>query len=545
MAFTPREFNQILTEMIAYVRTNTIISDFSIGSVARTILEAAAIEDDEQYFQMVQLLDAFSVLNAEGSDLDLRVKDFNIFRQPAKAAFGRVVFFNDNLTSDSLGLDSPAGSTTLELFSSEGFPLPSPSYSIRLAEGTAREQDLLVISLVGTQLTLSAPTTVDFVIGDTVAVLTGAVGTTINAGESVVAPPTSTQFARTYITQEIAFIEPGNKFSNSVQVKSVDVGANGNVGRGRITTFSGGRPFSGAGVTNLAAIEGGVNSERDEDLRVRALRKIQALSRGTPLSLKEESVGVEDPATGQRVVSSNILESLVDDEVLVYIDDGSGLNPDRVNFPSDSLDGGTGVGAGTVALADASDFPTSGFLFIESAGGASEILEYSNVTGNILALSTPAANAHVDNDIVFFAEVVTFAAETGQRRFRLQNPPIIRNSDRVFIKPPASYWEELVRGTDYLLNRGIGDLELVDPAGLFSGSQVAVKYDYYTNLVAQVQKVLEGDLGDPTGFPGVKAAGVHLSVEAPVPRRITVEASISAEDGFVETDLVGDVSTPI
>jgi uncharacterized phage protein gp47/JayE len=546
MAFTPREFNQILTEMIAYVRTNTIVSDFSVGSVARTILESAALEDDEQYFQMVQLLDAFSILTSEGSDLDLRVKDFNIFRQPAKSAFGRVTFFDDNLTSDQVALDAPAGSTVLTLFATEGFPIPTPSYVIRVAEGTTKEQDLEVIGLnsAGNQLTLSAPTTIDFVIGDSIAVLTGAVGKTVGAGENVQSPPTTTQFARTYVTQEAAFIEPGNRFSNTVQVKSVDVGVNGNVGAGRITTFTGGLPFSGAGVTNITAIEGGVDEESDAALRVRALRKIQALSRGTPLSLKEESIGVEDPATGQRVVSSNILESLVDDEVLVYIDDGSGLNPDRVNFPEDALDGAAGIGVGTITLDDASDWPSSGFLFIET-GLDSEIVEYDLKTGNTLELSTPLVNAHLDGDIVFFIDVVSLAAETGQRRFRLQNIPVIRNSERIFVKPPAAPWKQLVRDVDYKLNRGTGDFEIVDPAGLFAGTQVAAKYDYYTNLVAQVQKVLEGDINDPNSFPGVKAAGIHLAVEAPIPRFITVEASISALDGFVETDLVDDVVTVI
>ena len=53
MAFQPRSFPQILAEMIAYVQSNTVVSDFNVGSVARTLLEAAALEDDEQYFQMV------------------------------------------------------------------------------------------------------------------------------------------------------------------------------------------------------------------------------------------------------------------------------------------------------------------------------------------------------------------------------------------------------------------------------------------------------------------------------------------------------------
>jgi hypothetical protein len=56
--------------MIAYVQTRTAISDFNVGSVIRTVLEAAALEDDEQYFQMVQLLDLFSFMSAAGEDLD-------------------------------------------------------------------------------------------------------------------------------------------------------------------------------------------------------------------------------------------------------------------------------------------------------------------------------------------------------------------------------------------------------------------------------------------------------------------------------------------
>ena len=55
MAFVPRSFVEILTDMIAYVQFRTGISDFTVGSIVRTVLEASALEDDEQYFQMVQL----------------------------------------------------------------------------------------------------------------------------------------------------------------------------------------------------------------------------------------------------------------------------------------------------------------------------------------------------------------------------------------------------------------------------------------------------------------------------------------------------------
>ncbi len=544
MAFTPREFNQILSDMISYVRVNTTVTDFSIGAVVRSTLEAAALEDDEQYFQMVQLLDAFSVLTAKGSDLDRRVKDFNIFREPAKSAFGKVFFFDKNLTSDSVSLDSPSGSTTITLFSSENFPLPSPSYVIRVGEGTSRVQDLTVTghTPAGNLLTLSVPTTEDFFIGDRVSLLEGAVGKTINAGESVQAPPTSSQFAKTYITQEAAFIEPGNFTSSQVAITSVDVGVVGNVSASRIKAFIATPPFSGAGVTNPAAVEGGTDEENDAALKLRALQKIQSLSRGTKLALKAESIGIEDPATGQRVVSSNILEPLVGSDVQVFVDDGSGFTVDVVELPSATIvDPAPLLGAVSIVLdaPGAALFPTSGHILIKvgPTGSTTELVEYGSKVGNELFLSTPLTQVHVSGEIVDFVDVVTLSAETGQRRFKIPTFPIRTDTELIFLKPPAADWAPLKRDTDYVINRGTGEFELVSAIGAFLGTQIVSNHIFYTNLIARVQKVLEGDIKDSTAFPGVKAAGIFLSVETPSRLEVPVVASISAEDGFTELDL--------
>ncbi len=543
MAFSPREFNQILSDMISYVRVNTTVTDFSIGAVVRSTLEAAALEDDEQYFQMVQLLDAFSVLTAKGSDLDRRVKDFNIFREPAKSAFGKVVFFDKNLTSDSVSLDSPSGSTTIALFSSENFPLPSPSYVIRVGEGTARVQDLTVTGHTpsGNLLTLSVPTTEDFFIGDRVSLI-GAAGRTINAGESVQAPPTSSQFAKTYITQEAAFIEPGNFSSSKVAITSVDVGVTGNVSASRIKTFIATPPFSGAGVTNPAAVEGGTDEENDAALKLRALQKIQSLSRGTKLALKAESIGIEDPATGQRVVSSNILEPLVGSDVQVFVDDGSGFTVDTVILPAATVAAPAPLlGAVSIVLdaANVALFPTSGHILIRVAptGGTTELVEYASKVGNELFLSTPLAFAHGLDETVDFVDVITLSAETGQRRFKVPTFPVVLNSELIFLKPPAADWAPLSRDVDYVINRGTGEFELVSSLGAFLGTQIVSNHVFYTNLIARVQKVLEGDINDSNSFPGVKAAGIFLSVETPLRLEVTVVASISAEDGFSEGDL--------
>ncbi len=72
-----------------------------------------------------------------------------------------------------------------------------------------------------------------------------------------------------------------------------------------------------------------------------------------------------------------------------------------------------------------------------------------------------------------------------------------------------------------------------------------VSYTFYTNLIEQVQRVLEGDLDDPLNFPGVKAAGIFLRVEAPTAVEITVRATLSAIEGFAEADLADPVRRSI
>ena len=104
------------------------------------------------------------------------------------------------------------------------------------------------------------------------------------------------------------------------------------------------------------------------DFRARAVDKLQSLSRGTVLSLKAASVGVVDSTTGQRVISSNVLEDFaaVPDEVIVYVDDGTGLVADVVSLASDALDANIIAGATTILLNDASGFPSTGFVLIDT-----------------------------------------------------------------------------------------------------------------------------------------------------------------------------------
>lgn len=538
MAFVPRTYTQIIVDMIAYVQDSTGITDFTVGSVVRTLLEAAALEDDEQYFQMVQLLDIFSYTTASGEDLDRRLADFNIFRASATASFGTVLFTNSNLTTDSAAIDAPASSTHVQVFDSTGFP---PFGDIRVGERTSNAQDLTYLSLdtATNTFTLDAPTTADIVIGSRVSLTSGVSAQVIPSGYAVQAPATATELSKSYTTNETATISVGNYYSNQVGINSDISGSSGNTGAGRITQFVGSPPFSGAGVTNPAALSGGTSRESDQDFRARAVERLQSLSRGTVLALKSYSVGVTDLATGQRVISSNVLEdfSAMPEEVIVYIDDGTGFSPDTVIIPTTTLSADISLNDYTILVADGSAFSTSGYILV----GDVFMAKYVFVNGNIITLEEPAPAAVSwlgDPVLVRKVNLIEDSTENGQRRFSLQNFPVVRGSYRIFIKDPGvPTWEQLEDNTDYVLNKGTGEFSIVSLSGLALGTQVVSNYSYYTNLVAETQKVLEGSSGNSVTYPGVKAAGVFLTVEAPVFKRITVRVTLSAEDTFLESTL--------
>jgi uncharacterized phage protein gp47/JayE len=550
MAFVARTFEQILEDMVAYVQATTIISDFNVGSVARTILEAAALEDDEQYFQMTQLLDLFRVTTARGADLDRRLADFGIFRRGATTASVRLRFFDKNLRTDRLGSDVSAGSLALQLFDSSVFPNTGFPYVVRVGEGTIRLQDFNVTAndLLSNVLTIDSAVVTDLEVGDRVALVTGASAHTIPAATSVRAPATTSQRAVLFSTQEPAFIVPGSFFSNEVRAKAETSGTSGNISAQRITQFVGGPPFPGSGVINLGRSGGGTDRESDSEFRKRALRDLQGLSRGTPLALQSASIGVTDTNTGQRSISASVVEDFTNNEVFVYIDDGTGLVPSITSLPVSSLSSSESIGNTAISLVSTLDFPSSGFVLIEqdASSNPSELVEYvsKNDATNTLSLGSALSFNHDISSSVLFCDVVTTASETGRRRFNLQNFPIVRGTERVF-KNAGSGWEELSPTADYKLNKGTGELQLVDPAGLRAAGQLVASYNYYTNLIATVQKVLEGSPTEATSFPGVKAAGVFLSVEAPTIRRVEVIMSIRASRGFREEDIAPLVRSQI
>lgn len=542
MAFVPRTFETILADMIAHVRANTSLTDFSIGSVIRTILEAAALEDDEQYFQMVQLLDSFSYNTATGTELDERAADFNVTRLTSAAATGFVRFQNESLDTDFLQFNAASAAVSLVLTDSDDFPTSGFPYTVRVGEGTPQVEDVTITANTTATETLTCSALANnHTAGERVSLVTGGSDLDISSGTSVQVPSSGTSSPIIFQTGELVTIVAGDFESNLASITAVENGSQGNVAAGSVTQFSGSPPFAGAGVSNPSNTGGGRDTETDPELRDRLRARLNELSKGTPLAVESSVKGLEDVTTGQRVVTSQLLENFETNEHQLFIDDGTGFLPTTIVMARSTLDTTYGAPTGTLSMVDTSSFPASGFVIVSPADPSqAELVRYTSKSdvANDLTLSAATTLSHDSGDEVILVDALPLAEE-GQNFFQLSDFPIQENDFEIYDNSSGQY---LLRteGTDYFLNRTNGQLQYFG-AGLPAGTQVAPHYTHFTGLVKLAQKVVNGDKDDPVNFPGYSAAGIIVHIDTPTIRQITVVMSISVKDGFDETEIRDDV----
>lgn len=550
--FTPRAFETILTDMVAHVRANTTLTDFTIGSIIRTILEAAALEDDEQYYQMVQLLDDFSFNTASGADLDKRAADFNVLRLTATPAFGQVRFLNDALTTNSLQFSTVIGAIQVYLVKSDDFPVSGFPYTVRIGEGTSQVEDAIVSANNTTleRLTVAALANAHS-IGDRVSLVSGAV-IPVTSGVTVQVPAQGDNLPIIFQTKEAATITAGNYYSNFVDVVASDSGTIGNVGAGKISQFTGGSPFPGASVTNPTNTSSGRDRETDREFRSRLKARIQALAKGTKVAIEGAVKGVEDPVSGQRVVSAKLVESFTDQQHKLYIDDGTGLIPTTVimgNSTVVAVPSPLPLGTSVIPVASVASFPASGLILISPENSSqAEVLPYSskNTVANTLTLTAPSVTTrfHDHLDEVLLVDNLG-VAELGQNYFQLTQYPVRANTIELYDDSSGTGNFRLrVSGTDYFLNRTNGQIEYYG-VGLPAGTKVYANYTYYTGLLALVQKVVNGSPTDSANYPGVAAGGVIIYVDVPVIRSISILAAIAVDVGYDEDVLKNSVKLAI
>ena len=330
--------NQILSSMIAKLLAETGVSDINPGSIILTLLELAATEDFNQYYQMLNIIRNYNLDTTTGSDLDDRAFEYGLTRLSAVAATGKIrvqrpASFEKVSTLVYTGLPAPvSGDTTLRVNDASNV-LFSTSGTLIIGRGTANEEEITystapVDNTNYWEFTVS-PFSNDHNLDDTV-ILKQGTDQLIPAGTNVRVLGTSNSPEISFtITQDVTLLS-GEAEVDNVDISSNTIGSIGNIPTESITgedAFAS-PPFTGARATNDSKFTTGRDLETDEELRDRIKSHIQSLSKGTATALQTAIVGATDEESAKRVVSANIIEpTLLTDPVKIYIDDGTGFEP--------------------------------------------------------------------------------------------------------------------------------------------------------------------------------------------------------------------------
>jgi hypothetical protein len=149
-----------------------------------------------------------------------------------------------------------------------------------------------------------------------------------------------------------------------------------------------------------------------------------------------------------------------------------------------------------------------------------------------------------DDSFITTPDTIIASAAGGEVEFFTSQKPIRDDlAFTLYINAAA-----LTRGTDYVLEPTEGQIVLdstVYPTGLTASDTVTAEYRYYTGLIQATQRLINGDQSDPLRYPGVKAEGIQVIVQAPTVLFQTVTASIAVLDGFDPVKVAANVSQAI
>jgi uncharacterized phage protein gp47/JayE len=269
--------------------------------------------------------------------------------------------------------------------------------------------------------------------------------------------------------------------SGNVSSAMESAGLAGNVAAGTLTQFKGLRPSGIDAVTNLAGFVGGADKETDDSFRARIKNFVSTLSRCTPQALETAALLVST-TSGQRIVFARTVEDPIKlGRVYLYVDDGTGAAETNASVVGEILTSGPSF-PGNVAL-----------------GG--EVYLYAN--------NFPIKDSATIN--------------------------IVRNVTTLVRDDPGP--------NGFTLNSASGQVFL--NTALVAGDAVTADYTYFTGILKEVQKVIDGDVTNPTVYPGWRAAGVLVLVRVPTVLTVTIVANIVVLDGYSQATVAANVATAV
>jgi hypothetical protein len=277
VAFQVKKFDSIVASMINWISsTTTKITDFNVGSVVRTLLEAVAMELEELYYQL-------QLATEEAID-EAIYRTFNFPRNPPKKATGTERF--TRLTGTTAIVTIPQGT----ILGTDTEP----------AVTFETQADATIPSITGSATGGGTTTLVDtasnfvtlgIIVGSRVINLT-------DGGESVVTSISGTSND----TLNFAALSGGHDFASldsyEVVVPYADVpiiatvpGTDGNVAATSIIVLQS-NVSNVASVTNQSALLDGANEETDTSRKTRFSLYIQSLARATKGALQYAALTV-------------------------------------------------------------------------------------------------------------------------------------------------------------------------------------------------------------------------------------------------------------
>ena len=346
---TLKSKQQLLGDMFKSILSSLDLNDINRASFIRTILEAVAVEQFQHYIEMVKVLQTVDLNSRKRADLDKTGTEFNLPRIEATKASGPISILRDASfvkvsTTFYSGLPAPVQGNTKLYVNNASSLLYGTSGTLIIGRGTSNEEEVTYSSapINNTNywtFTVSALTK-NHGREESVILKQGS-DETIYAGTVIAIPASGSSAAVNFVVEQDTILLAGEAQIENVSIKATEPGANGNIPIKAINVDSevfSPAPFVGARAQNLTKFSTGSNRESDDSYRDRIKRRIQALSKGTKTAILNEIIGLVNPNTAKRVVSANvILPTTLDDWVRIYIDDGTGLEPDFIYIGGEIL----------------------------------------------------------------------------------------------------------------------------------------------------------------------------------------------------------------
>ncbi len=468
---------EIQRDLINRVVARTDLSDISDSSVIRHFIAGAAGSVASVYYQFTRLADLFDFQRAAGTDLDERATEIlggTLARNGARRAVGQLTF--SRATASVLSVSIPAGT-----------------------------------------------------------IVTNGSGVSVVTTESVT----------------IA----SNQTSATADARAQAVGADGNVGPATLTVFQG-KPPGVDTATNNANFSQGANLESDDAFRSRILEAVGSLARSTPDALEFIVKGVVDPGgSGKQITFAHVFEDpQAPGTAIIYVDDGTGAIATTTKVPAVALVGSNvafsapdGDGRQTVTLSSSAVIEAGTYLVIGTAADTENVgtflitdvisgseFKIQNVDG-VAAAAAATTGALGELLTLGLAGPTANSAVGGEEFLSFDYKPLLATPESLFISDSAGA-ERPLTTADYDINWASGLIYFASP--LSAGDRVVAQYTYYTGVLQEAQKIVDGDPNDRLNYPGWRAAGINVRILPPEIVSMAVTAYVTVSEGFTRSAVI-------